>query len=540
MQIERKRIIIFTGKAWESWNRESVENGLAGSESWVVYLAEEFVKMHFDVSVYIDFKTSSINEPCIENGVTYRHYSKLLEDIQFLYIDYFISSRSCDIYNNNVHCMNKYVMIHDIWLSSDSKYDTRQWQVKKFAVLSDWHKEFVMHHHKITEDKIAFTINGVNADLWKDVDSIQKKNKIFYSSSLDRGLLELLKIFPILRKNVPDLELVIAYGMHNWEQAIKTRGNQKIEVDHLNEIKELMKQPGINYVGRLSKKELAKQQMECKAWLYPTWFCETFCITAVDAGLAKCAILTTKLAGLITTVDNAGILIDGISSSSQYQEKFIQESIKLLTDEDYRKCWADKAYNKMKDYTWKKAANTWIDIFNDNKNKKLNLGCGGKKMEGYVGVDIFKHENVDEIFSMDNIPYGDASIDGLYSEHALEHLTFKAAERAVKEWYRVLKDGCELILKIPDLQLCCESYLNPPEHILKRGVSFQSAREWFRYTIFGRQMSLSGELDEAQVHKSGYSKQEIRALLENVGFKITSITNYDGWDTPSIEIKAFK
>jgi glycosyltransferase involved in cell wall biosynthesis len=538
----KEKIVIYTGPAFERWNKKKVLQGMAGSETWAMELARAFSKKNYLVTVYIDLDTNNVNEWVIEeDGERYRHYSKLNEDLQYDYVDYFISSRSCDVFSNNVHCMNKYVMIHDVWLSFDSKYDTKQWQIKKFAVLSDWHKEFVMSHHNIPADKIMLTANGKDLSIYSNVDNVKKKNKIFYSSSLDRGLLELLKIFPILRKNVPDLELIIAYGLYNWEQAIKVRGNQKTEVDHLNEIKELMKQPGINYVGRLSKEELAKQQMECKAWLYPTWFWETFCITAVDAGVSKCALVTSNLAGLKTTLYNAAILINGNSRSEEYQKKFIEESIKVLTDDKYRKEWADKAYNKVVNYTWDKIAENWIIEFKgQNKIKKLNLGCGGKKIEGYVGVDIFKHENVDEIFSMDNIPYGDASIDGLYSEHALEHLTFKAAERAVKEWYRVLKDGCELILKIPDLQSCCESYLNPPEHILKRGVSFQSAREWFRYTIFGRQMSLSGELDEAQVHKSGYSKQEIRALLENVGFKITSITNYDGWDTPSIEIKAFK
>lgn len=535
----KEKIVIYTGPAFERWNKKKVLQGMAGSETWAMELARAFSKKNYLVTVYIDLDVNDVNEWVIEeDGERYRHYSKLNEDLQYDHVDYFISSRSCDVFSNNVHCMNKYVMIHDIWLSSDPKYDTRQWQVKKFAVLSKWHKEFVMSHHNIQKEKIMLTANGKDLSLYSNVDNVKKKNKIFYSSSLDRGLLELLKIFPILRKNVPDLELVIAYGLYNWEQAIKARGNQKAEVDHLNEIKELMKQPGINYVGRLSKEELAQQQMECKAWLYPTWFWETFCITAVDAGVAKCAIVTSNLAGLKTTIGDAGILIDGDCKSVQYQTKFIEESIKVLTDDKYREQLANKAYNKVIKYTWDRIADNWISEFKGG-GKKLNLGCGGNRVPGYIGVDIFKHENVDEIFSMDDIPYADSSIDGLYSEHALEHLSFKQAEKAIKECYRVLKSGCEFILKIPDLELCCHSYLNPPDHILKK-VSMQRAKEWYRYTIFGRQLSLSGELDESQIHKSGYSKQDIRSLLENVGFKITSIINYDGWDTPSIEIKAVK
>jgi len=545
---EKERVIIYTGPAFERWNKTKVMSGMAGSETWATELASALSTKGFHVTVYNDLDIEDIGYSIIEkDGEVYRHYSKLNEDIQYSHIDYFISSRSCDIYSNNIHCLNKYVMIHDIWLSQDANYDTKSWQVKKFAVLSDWHKEFVLSHHKsIPNNKIMLTANGKNLNEYKNVDKIEKKNRIFYSSSLDRGLLILLRMFPQIRKAIPDLELVIAYGLFNWEQAIKARGNLQHELDHINEIKELMKQPGVNYVGRLSKVDLANIQMTCKAWLYPTWFWETFCITAVDAGLSKCAIVCSNLAGLKTTIGDAGVLIDGDSNSKEYQDRFIQESIKVLSDDKYSEELANKAYNKVIEYSWDKIADDWINEFKginkvQNKGlKKLNLGCGGKKIEGYIGVDIFKGANVDEVFSMDKIPYDDSTIDGIYSEHSLEHLMHLQAIVALKEWYRVLKVGADLILKIPDLEQCCQYYLNPPEHILKRGVSLEKARAWFKYTIFGYQKSLSGEPDEAQIHRTGFSKQEITDILKQIGFNIISIENYDGYDTPSIEIKALK
>jgi glycosyltransferase involved in cell wall biosynthesis len=363
MIIERQRIVIYTGQAWESWNRESVLNGLAGSESWVVYIAEEFAKLSYDVSAYIDLKISNIEDSYIENGVRYRHYSKLQKDIQYIVIDHFISSRSTDIFNLNVHAINKYVMIHDIWLSPNKDYNTYQWQVKNFFVLSDWHKSFVMKHHKIPENKLALTMNGSDQHLYQDVDKVQKKNKIFYSSSPDRGLHELLQMFPKIREKVPTLELVVAYGFANWEKAIQSR-NSINELKYMNSIKVLLNQPGIKFVDRLSKAALAKEQMECKAWLYPTAFWETFCISSVEAGLSKCAILSSKLAGLITTVGDAGILLEGDNKSEEYQKKFIDESVRLLTDEEYRLLWANKAYNKMLQYRWDKIALEWQKTFN--------------------------------------------------------------------------------------------------------------------------------------------------------------------------------
>jgi len=182
-----------------------------------------------------------------------------------------------------------------------------------------------------------------------------------------------------------------------------------------------------------------------------------------------------------------------------------------------------------------------FNFSNKKRTRKLNLGCGNQRVSGYIGSDIFMCNGVDEIYSMDKIPYKDSTIDGIYSEHALEHLEFLKVECALKEWYRVLKNDCELILKIPDFELCCQCYLNPPEQALKEvDFNVDLAKQWFKYTIFGIQESLAGEPNEAQTHRSGYSKSEIKKTIENAGFKIITISNYNGYDTPSIEVHAVK
>lgn len=169
----------------------------------------------------------------------------------------------------------------------------------------------------------------------------------------------------------------------------------------------------------------------------------------------------------------------------------------------------------------------------DGKGKRLNLGCGGKRMEGYVNCDLFSSPAVDEAFSLDSIPYADGTISAIHSEHALEHLPRAKAELAPLEWARVLKPGGELLLKIPDIELCCEYFLKSKEDHLK---------EWYHHTIFGYQASLrpGDEPDEAQIHRCGFTKERIKTILENAGFVIDHITNYDGWSTPSIEIRALR
>jgi predicted SAM-dependent methyltransferase len=157
-------------------------------------------------------------------------------------------------------------------------------------------------------------------------------------------------------------------------------------------------------------------------------------------------------------------------------------------------------------------------------------------MPGYVNVDLFKGPIVDEIFELDEIPYKDGSIAAIHSEHALEHLPSYRIDKAVKEWFRVLTPGGELWLKIPDLEANCAEYLRPSV----KTVNGFPAKEWYRYTIYGIQKSQAGEPDDAQIHKWGFSQQDIQAKLESVGFNITKNEKYNGWGTLSIEIRALK
>lgn len=180
--------------------------------------------------------------------------------------------------------------------------------------------------------------------------------------------------------------------------------------------------------------------------------------------------------------------------------------------------------------------------YRDGQGKKLNIGCGGKRIEGYIGVDLFKADTVDEIFEMDEIPYKDNTISAIYSEHALEHVPFERAEKTLREWCRVLRPGGELQLYMPDFENCCRSYLNAP---LENPV-FMKTRAWYKFTVYGIQRSQAGESDEAQIHKCGFSKEEIRIVVERNGFIVNSVENYGGpgqkpdYGTPSMVVRAVK
>ena len=83
----------------------------------------------------------------------------------------------------------------------------------------------------------------------------------------------------------------------------------------------------------------------------------------------------------------------------------------------------------------------------DNK-LKIDIGCGKNKKEGYIGIDIDPESKADIVASALNIPFGDNSVDEIYSRHMVEHLAPDEAEKFFNEIYRVLKIGGEADIKI--------------------------------------------------------------------------------------------
>jgi len=80
---------------------------------------------------------------------------------------------------------------------------------------------------------------------------------------------------------------------------------------------------------------------------------------------------------------------------------------------------------------------------------KLDLGCGKRKKEGFVGVDTRAFEGVDIVCDLGNErwPWDDGSVDEAHCSHMIEHLTATQRVHFVNELHRVLKVGgqCQLI-----------------------------------------------------------------------------------------------
>jgi len=93
--------------------------------------------------------------------------------------------------------------------------------------------------------------------------------------------------------------------------------------------------------------------------------------------------------------------------------------------------------------------------------KKLNLGCGSEKKEGFIGIDIKDcgQEIIRDITR--GLPFDDNSIDEIYSCHFFEHLKGDDVRWVLMECWRVLKKNCEIFIRVPHSH-CDEAFY--PDH----------------------------------------------------------------------------
>jgi predicted SAM-dependent methyltransferase len=149
---------------------------------------------------------------------------------------------------------------------------------------------------------------------------------------------------------------------------------------------------------------------------------------------------------------------------------------------------------------------------------KLQLGCGRKERPGedWLNVDIIAGSNVDIISSAHELTnIGDNSVDEILAEHLLEHLTFYQANRALAEWYRVLRPGARLTLEVPDIYMLCWMFCQATEY-----QRFQSNHgSWsISHHLWGNQRGFSDEEQLSQTHKSGYTFKRLKEMLLGVRF----------------------
>lgn len=165
-------------------------------------------------------------------------------------------------------------------------------------------------------------------------------------------------------------------------------------------------------------------------------------------------------------------------------------------------------------------------LYSKKQDIKLDLGSGGRKKKGFVGIDAVLGPQVDIEHNLESsIPFPNNSVYEIYSSHLFEHISHRKVEKLIKECFRVLTPNGKITIEVPDLEKVLERFLTMNEKE-KWGLGW----EW----IFGNQKG------QFEFHKTGFTKKRLLSLLKDTGFAKTEISNYKFGSVASLRVKATK
>ena len=84
-----------------------------------------------------------------------------------------------------------------------------------------------------------------------------------------------------------------------------------------------------------------------------------------------------------------------------------------------------------------------------NGAKALDVGCGGRKLIGAVGMDVLALPSVDVVHNSNCIPwpFPDQTFDLVLLNHSLEHL--EDIVQVMDEIHRISKPGAHIVIQVP-------------------------------------------------------------------------------------------
>lgn len=149
----------------------------------------------------------------------------------------------------------------------------------------------------------------------------------------------------------------------------------------------------------------------------------------------------------------------------------------------------------------------------------LNIGAGRKHLTGYVNIDL--EDGADIVCDVTKgLPFASNSVDGIYSEHFIEHLSQGDGHFFMRECRRVLVPGGVIRIATPDLDDLITEYFRAGPRSQEDPGRWRSP-EWDKYGY--EWISTASEAINTGFrdwgHKWMYNEEEVSRLATYCGFK---------------------
>ena len=369
------------------------KRGLGGSESAIILMSRELVKLGFNVTVFNNCIDPQ-SKPGVFDGVTYIDLTELDSPNDYKF-DVVISSRTVipflhpALWNEfarfqphrfhqlKINAKYRAVWMHDTFCNGDQHLEgmLTHGDIHEIFTLSDFHTSYVTNADhgarrmfEVLKDKVFVTRNGV-VNYNQDVRVDHKDPNLFvYNASVTKGMIPLVKdIWPKFKHHAPLAKLKVIGGYYRFRENAEPDEQEKTWRD-------LVADPyyaklDVDFTGIIKQSEIAQILTQASYMVFPGAFPETFGISSLEALTYNTPLITTRFGALEeTAVDAACYKIDypiepnGLFPriNKQHQvDKFVEVMVRAYNDK-YLHQQKMYACNAVKDVcTWDTVAVQW-------------------------------------------------------------------------------------------------------------------------------------------------------------------------------------
>jgi glycosyltransferase involved in cell wall biosynthesis len=335
------RILFYSGYMLEPFNGSNYKTakGARGSEIGMINVAENLVKFGHEVAISFD--------PILEGehkGVKYVGVDKLQSFIDKNDLDVIVVNRYVHFFIEFIAKAKKtFVWVQDMTLAPNY-YDfllpnvglpvlANCWgKINGLVTLSDWHENYFRNFYGIRgENHKLFKIgNGITPEMFSEFSiSTKKRHKFVFNSNkpTTEDLNHAIKFFMEYKNRYPNAELHVFRG--------------DVNTKHLYD--------GVFYRGIVTNNEMVRELLSSQFWIYPEYYTETYCTSALEARAAGCIPIVKITGGMGESIGNLWYDVDNINTI---------ESVQSVPEEGIL-----KTREKALELSWEFRAKQWENLF---------------------------------------------------------------------------------------------------------------------------------------------------------------------------------
>ena len=317
---DNKKTIVFAMQRVSAYDWDGSTEHLRGSETTIKEVGERLAAVGYDVYVFCG--TPNQKQKRVK-GVLYLDISNLIVWLQKrTKIHHFVVFRFVDIsevvapYRNIIKRL--YLYTQDMSFLGN-KFQLFQDNFGCSIFVSNFQQDHIVKEFGMDSRLKTYIIdNGVDIKYMKSkklekVLSHKIKDRFIFSSDIFRGFKYVIALIPVILRFKPNATFAVFADFEKGDYTVCARneGEKREPLWIAYMVMQINQKYGREVVinhGRTGKAKLYSEFEAAEYWFYPCNFTETFCITALEAQMFGCKIVTNDLGALPEVIKSGKIM----------------------------------------------------------------------------------------------------------------------------------------------------------------------------------------------------------------------------------------